>query len=99
MSQPLQDLLSTLFGQWRTVAEETVRCLGEETAGCFVLLYGDALDILGGILDAYHEEARLHSLVFAEFTGLLKELSWLQAHFLSSNYRLVLSQLRFNWER
>jgi hypothetical protein len=30
---------------------------------------------------------------------LLKELHWLHALFLCGNYRTVLSQLRFNWER
>jgi hypothetical protein len=31
--------------------------------------------------------------------GVFKELNWLHALFLCGNYRLVLSQLRFNWER
>src|SRR5947209_7866331 len=99
MSQPLQEHLSTLFGHWMAVAEETSRCLGEETAGLFVYLFNDALDILRAILGAYPEEERLHSLVFAEFTGLFKELNSLHVLFLSGNYPIVLSRLRFNWER
>jgi hypothetical protein len=99
MSNSQQDLLSTLFGHWREVAEETTRRLGEESAGVFIYLYNDALDILGAILDCYSNEERLQSLVFAEFTGLLKELHWFHVLFLCGNYRLILSQLRFNWER
>jgi hypothetical protein len=95
----LQDFLSALFGRWRQVADETVRCLGEDTAGLFIELHNDALDVLGAVSDAYPYEERLHSLLFAEFTGLFNELTWLQTHFLCGNYRLVLSQLRFNWER
>jgi hypothetical protein len=94
-----KDLLSTLFDFWKGVANQTARRLGEETADLFVFLYDDALDILGAIDDAYSEEERLCSLVYAEFTGLFKELHWLHAQFLCGNYRLVPSQLRFNWER
>jgi hypothetical protein len=99
MSQSLQDFLTTVFSHWRQVAEDTIGHLGEETASVFVYLYNDAIEILGAIGDAYPEEERLHSLVFAEFTGIFKELHWLQTLFLCGNYRLVLSQLRFNWER
>jgi len=99
MSNSQEDFLSTLFGYWRGVADDTICCLGEDMANLFVYLYGDALDVLGAILDAYPEEERLHSLVFAEFTGVFKELHWLHALFVCGNYRLVLSQLRFNWER
>jgi hypothetical protein len=99
MSQPLQDHLSTLFNNWRQVADETIEGLGKETAGLFVCLYSDALDILKAIFAAYPEEERLHSLVFTEFTGLFNELNGFQTHFLCGKYRLVLSELRFNWER
>jgi hypothetical protein len=96
---PQEDLLSKLIGYWRTVADETTRALGEDEANLFVYLYNDALDLDGAISDAYPEEERLQSLVFAEFTALLKELYWLHAMFLCGNYPVVLSRLRFNWER
>jgi hypothetical protein len=99
VNKTLQDFLSMMFGIWREVADETVRHLGEDTAGLFVRLYNDALEILGAIDDAYPEEERLHSLTFVEFIGLLKELTTLQVLFLSGNYPIVPSRLRFNWER
>ena len=46
MSSSQPDHLSTLLGVWRNVADETNRVLGEETAGFFIYLYNDALDIL-----------------------------------------------------
>jgi hypothetical protein len=99
MSQSLQDVLSTLFDHWRQVADETVRHLGEEKAALFVHLYNDALAIFGAVFDVYPEEERLHSPVFVEFMGLSRELNSFHALFLCGNYRLVLTQLRFNWER
>jgi len=99
MSNSQQDVLSTLFGFWSEVADATVRCLGKDTANVFVDLYIDALDHLGAIDNAYPEEERHHSLVYADLTALSKELHWLHALFLSGNYPIVLSRLRFNWER
>jgi hypothetical protein len=99
MSSSQPDHLSTLLGVWRNVADETNRVLGEETAGFFIYLYNDALDILKAIDDHYPQREWLCSLTCAEFLGVLKELNWLHALFLCGNYRLVLSQLRFNWER
>jgi hypothetical protein len=100
MSDSPQELLHFLFRQWSEVAAETVRCLGDEAASLFVPhLYLDGLDIIGAISNSYPDEERLHSLVFIEFTGLLKELNWLHALFLCGNYPIVLRQLRFNWER
>jgi hypothetical protein len=99
MSELQQDLLSTLFGSWREVADETTRRLGGQTANLFVYLYNDTLDILGAIHGVYSEEELPCSLVYADFTALFKELDWLHALFLFGNYPVVLSRLRFNWER
>jgi len=99
MSDSQIDLLSTLFGFWKEVADETNRVLGAETAGFFVYLYNDTLEISKAINDAYPQEEWLCSLAHAESMGLLKELYWLHMLFHCGNYRLVLSQLRFNWER
>jgi hypothetical protein len=93
-----EDLLSKLFDYWRQIADETIRCLGQGRASLFIDLYNDALDIQGAILDAYSEEERLRSLMFADFTGLLKELHWLHAIFLFGNYPFVVSRLRHDWE-
>ncbi len=99
MMQPVDSFLATMFWHWRNVADQTVGELGEETAGLFIKLASDAYDMHKAIVDTYSEAERLHSLVFAEFLGLWKELNWFQMHFLAGNYRLVLSQLRFNWDR
>ncbi len=99
MSDSPQDLLPILFRDWQKIAAETVRCLGEEPASLFLYLYIDALEISRAIQNGYPEAERLDSLVFIEFTGLPKELHWLQALFLCGNYPIVLRQLRFNWER
>jgi hypothetical protein len=94
----LQDFFSTLLDRWRELAEDTIRCLGEETAALFVELSNDAFDIHRAITNAYPEGERLHRLVFADLTALYKELHWLLALFLSGNYPLVLCQLRHDWE-
>ena len=99
MNNSQQDPLEKLFGFWKQVADETERSLPEDAAGVFLFLFNDALDMIGAIHDAYPQEEVIRSLVYAEFTGLLKELLWLHALFVCGNYRLVLSQLRFNWER
>jgi hypothetical protein len=90
-----------LFGHWNEVADETVRSLGEEQSGLFVELYSDALEIHGAIATTHPEENEpgSASLTYFEFLGLWKEVHWFHALFLSGNYRLILSQLRFNWER
>jgi hypothetical protein len=100
MSASPQAIWHMLIRQWEEVAEETVRCLGDESASLFVPhLYLDGSDIIGAISNSYPDEERLHSLVFIEFIGLLKELNTLHVLFLSGNYPVVLRQLRFNWER
>jgi hypothetical protein len=99
MNKAGQGLLSMLFGRWREIAEETCLRLGEESAFLFVRLYNDALDLHGAIGEAYPEEELLQSLVFAEFVGLLKELYGLHVLFVSGQDPLVVSRLRFNWER
>ena len=98
MTEP-QKLLSMLFGMWKQVGDETVRSLGEETAGLFLHLADDAQAIRDAILDAYPQDELVNSLVFIEFAGALKELGWLHAMFLCGNYPLALSRLRFNGER
>jgi hypothetical protein len=98
VSEP-QDLLSMLFGMWKGIGDETVRCLGDETASLCLHLAEDSFAIRDAILEAYPQEELLHSLVFIEFAGVLKELGWLHAMFVCGNYPLVLRQLRFNWER
>jgi hypothetical protein len=94
-----QNLLPFVFRQWSEVADETVRCLGNESASLFLYFHDDALAIVRAIQPDYSDEEREHSLVFIEFTGLLKELTSLHVLFLSGNYPIVLRELRFNWER
>jgi hypothetical protein len=98
MSTSLQDLLSMLIDQWRAIADETIHRLGEARACLFSELYNDALDIHGVLCQAYPEEERLTSLVFADFHALYKEIPWLLFHFLSGNYPQVYRTLRFLWE-
>ncbi len=99
MSDSQKDFLSKLIGFWKEVADETNRVLGEETAGFFIELYNDVIDIFGAINDAYPQAEWLCSITCIEFMGLLKETLWLHALFLCGNYPIVLSRLRFNWER
>ena len=99
MSNFPQDLLAMLFREWRKVADETVRCLGEEPASLFGYLYLETFDIHRAISASYADEVRQQSIVFIELIGLLKELNGLHVLFLSGNYPIVLSRLRFNWER
>jgi hypothetical protein len=98
MNEP-EDLLSKLFVLWKQIAGETSRRLGNETADLFVYLYNDALNIQYAIDAAYPQEKQLLSLVLFDFMALLKELYWLHVLFVSGNYPIVLSRLRFNWER
>lgn len=99
MTDPVPDLLSTVFSTWRDVAAETVQALGADIAYAFVEFHDDALQIWGAISGVYPEEERLNSLILAETTGLFKELRCLQVLFLAGQYPLVVRQLRFNWER
>jgi hypothetical protein len=99
MNKSPRDFLTTVFGFWREIAEQTAAKLGEQTAGLFVELYNDAIDIQGAILGANPQADLLNSLVFTEFTGLFKELHWLHVLLVSGNYPIVLTRLRFNWER
>ncbi len=99
MNQPPQDPLSMLFGLWKKIGEETSQRLGDETANLFVYLYNDSVEIGGAVGAAYPKEEVCQSLVNLELIGLLKELSCLHVLFLSGNYPIVLSRLRFNWER
>src|SRR5262249_28777663 len=98
VSTSTKEILSTLFGHWTAVAEETILCLGEETADLFGFLGNDAIEIHGAIADAYAQGELLQSLVYLYLTGLFKEFYWLNALFLFGNYPMVLSRLRFNWE-
>lgn len=99
MRQSFNDLLDSLFGHWRSVAEETVHALGEDDAGFFVDAYNDALDINGAILNSYPKEELESSILLLEFTGVLKEIHWLLVLFLAGNYPFALSRLRHIWER
>jgi hypothetical protein len=71
---------------WTTVAEETVRVLGEEQAGRFIDLANAWIEIQGAVFDAYAREEWLSSLVFLTFQGLLKEVWWFNFQFLGGSY-------------
>jgi hypothetical protein len=91
------DLLATTFGHWRKNAAEAERVLGKDKTHFFVDLYNDALEIQFALSDAYPKE-ELTSLLYADFTGLFKEINWLMVIFLAGNYPLLLGRLRFIWE-
>ena len=93
MNDSPRAFLRFLFQGWEEVADQTVLRLGQESASLFLDLKNDALEITGAIWHGYSEEARVQSIVFIEFTGLFKELRWLHALFLSSNYPMVSRQL------
>jgi hypothetical protein len=95
-----QELHSALVACWREIADETDRSLDETQVTLLYLFARDAIDIGGAIADTYSEEDLLTSLVYVEWLGLFaNELPTFYLLFLSGQYRHVMSQLRFNWER
>jgi hypothetical protein len=83
---------------WTTVAEQTVRALGEEQAARFIDLANGWIEIQGAVFDAYAQEEWLSSLVFLTFQALLKEVWWFNFQFLAGSYPPLHRSLRFGWE-
>jgi hypothetical protein len=79
------------------IEQITVDRLGEKKGHQFVLIIDDWLAINGAIFDSYrHDE--LNNLVLLTFWGVFKELTWFHFLFVSGNYPLLKSRLRFVWE-
>lgn len=96
----MQRLHSKMFRFWREVVDETEHSLDEKQITLLYLMARDAIDIGGAIADTYPIEELLTSLVYVEWLGLFNnELPTFYLLFLSGQYRHVMSQLRFNWER
>ncbi len=70
---------------------------GYEKGGLFVNIANDLIDINGALFDSYRPD-ELNNLVFLTFWGVFKELTWFQFLFVSGNYPLLKSRLRFVWE-
>ena len=79
------------------IERETLEKLGEEKGGFFIQVADDWLKIHSAVMDAYPGE-KGHNLVLHTFRGLFKEVRWFQLFFVSGNYPLLLSRLRFVWE-
>jgi hypothetical protein len=84
----------------RSLAEierKTLEKLGEEKGGFFIQVGNDWLKINSAVMDAYSGE-RGYNLVLHTFGGLFKEVYWFHFFFVTGNYPLLLSRLRFVWE-
>jgi len=79
------------------IERETLEKLGEKEGGFFVWVAEDWIKINTALVVAYPGE-RECNLVRLTFGGLLKEVSWFQSFFVTGNYPLLLSRLRFIWE-
>lgn len=90
--------LREIFGHFEEIESETVGALGEEKACCFTNIFNDWIDVRASIRDAYADDELSNSAVFAWFTGLAKEVHWLQLLLLCGNYPLVGRSMRFAWE-
>jgi len=78
------------------IERQTQESLGEE-GDFFVNVANDWIEINSALIDAYPGELG-HTLVVHTFQGLFKEVWWFQFLFVSGNYPLLLSRLRFIWE-
>jgi len=79
------------------IERKTLEKLGEEKGGFFMWVANDWLEINSALIDTYPGE-QAHNLVLVTFWGLFKEVCWFHFFFVSGNYPLLLSRLRFVWE-
>ncbi len=77
------------------VERETMQHLGEKERGFFVNVANDCMDIGSAISRAYPGQL---NLVSHTAWGVFKEATWFQFLFVSGNYPLLLSRLRYVWE-
>jgi hypothetical protein len=87
-----------LWGDLSRVAEATNRRLRRKESHCFVNLYNDWLDLVGGTLAAYPGDEALSSLVAADLLSLGKEILWMHRLLHWGCYPLVHRNLRYVWE-
>lgn len=79
------------------IERETRDKLGEGKSDFFVNVANDWIEINSALIDAYPGEEG-YNLVVHTFRGLFKEVCWFHFFFVSGNYPLLLSRLRFVWE-
>jgi hypothetical protein len=79
------------------IERETLEKLGEETGRFFLRVTDDWLKINSAVMGVYPGEQG-YNLVLHTFLGLFKEVYWFQFFFVSGNYPLLLSRVRFVWE-
>ncbi|QDU23315.1 hypothetical protein [Urbifossiella limnaea] len=77
------------------VERETTEQLGELERGFFVNVANDCTDIGFAVSQAYPRKV---NLVLHTGWGVFKEATWFQFLFVSGNYPLLLSRLRYVWE-
>jgi hypothetical protein len=97
MKTPQQSFVRFLCEHLGAVEKKTVRELGLKRGNFFATLYSDCLEIFSAVAEAYAPSGRVN-LVFHALAGTLKELHWYQFLFVSGNYPLLNSRLRFVWE-
>ena len=95
MSEKPKLWVQEMCGHLAEIERETLKQLGEPKGGFFVNVANDCLDIIFAIQDAYSGQ---HNLVLHTALGIFKEVSWFHFFFVSGNYPLLLSRLRFVWE-
>ena len=79
------------------IERETQEKLGEQKGRFFIQVANDWLKINSAFLDAYPGE-QVYNLVLHAFWGLFRSSTRFQFFFVSGNYPLLLSRLRFVWE-
>ncbi len=77
------------------VERESRDCLGIEKNGFFVNVANDCMNINAAVRKAYGEE--LNFLMHIAW-GIFKEVTWFHFFFVSGNYPILLSRLRYVWE-
>lgn len=90
-----QSWVRTMCDILADIEEVTLRELGEEKGGFFVNVSNDWMEVTAAVRAAYPKQ---YCLVHHAATGLWKEVAWFHFFFVSGNYPLLLSRLRFVWE-
>src|SRR5438128_1911154 len=95
MSENRNLWVEEMCGRLANIERETLEKLGEEQGGFFVSVANDCMDINFAIQGAYPEN---YNLVFHTSWGIFEEVCWFHFFFVSGNYPLLLSRLRYVWE-
>lgn len=91
----IERLLDRLYETWGSVRNETVQCLGAQTALHLMDFHGsNCINISIWISKKYNQKQRL-TITYFQFIRLIKELHWLQFLFNHANYAVIYRNLRY----